>query len=283
MLATTSTTKERFSVTTATLPLIQQSDPPKISYLLTVGSDAKTVKGEKLGFLTGIQYLAPSTVSGIVNLCPKASEGCQIACLNTAGRAAFDTQIEIARINKTIWFVRYKPQYWQKLVANIKSLIRKADREGLIPVIRLNGTSDNLYERITIKGTEFDGLTIFEAFPEVQFYDYSKYTYSERPNLPDNYHLTYSFSEDTTPEILADNLDNGRNVAIVFNVCKLGNKGKCHTKCKCELPQSWNGYKVISGDDSDIRFLDDQGVIVGLHAKGDARTDDSGFVVKAVK
>ncbi len=116
-------------MTTATLPLIQQSEPPKISYLLTVGSDAKTVKGEKLGFLTGIQYLAPSTVSGIVNLCPKASEGCKIACLNTAGRASFDTHIEIARINKTIWFVRYKPQYWQKLVANIKSLIRKADRD----------------------------------------------------------------------------------------------------------------------------------------------------------
>ena len=269
-------------MTTATLPLIQQSDPPKISYLLTVGSDAKTVKGEKLVFLTGIQYLAPSTVSGIVNLCPKASEGCQIACLNTAGRAAFDTHIEIARINKTIWFVRYKPQYWAKLVANIKSLIRKAEKLGLTPVIRLNGTSDILWERARIKGTEFDGLTIFEAFPEIQFYDYTKYTYSERSeNLPNNYHLTYSFSEDTTPEILADNLDNGRNVAIVFNVCKLGNKGKCHTKCKCALPETWNGYKVISGDDSDIRFLDDQGVIVGLHAKGDARTDDSGFVVKA--
>ena len=91
-------------MTTATLPLIQQSAPPKISYLLTVGHDPKTVKGEKLGFLTGIQYLAPSTVSGIVNLCPKASEGCKIACLHTAGRASFDTQIEIARINKTIWF-----------------------------------------------------------------------------------------------------------------------------------------------------------------------------------
>jgi len=258
--------------------------PPKISYLLTVGSDAKTVKGEKLGFLTGIQYLAPSTVSGIVNLCPKASEGCKIACLNTAGRAAFDTHIEIARINKTIWFVRYKPQYWAKLVANIKSLIRKAEKLGLTPVIRLNGTSDILWERAKIKGTEFDGLTIFEAFPKLTFYDYTKYTFSERSEkLPNNYHLTYSFSEDTTPEILADNLDNGRNVAIVFNVCKLGNKGKCHTKCKCALPESWNGYKVISGDDSDIRFLDDQGVIVGLHAKGDARTDDSGFAVKAVK
>ena len=253
---------------------------PKVSYLLTVGNDAKTVLGEELGFLTGIQYLAPSTVSGIVNLCLKASEGCKLACLNFSGRGKFTTTQQ-ARINKTILFVRFKPQFWAQLIKNIKSLIRKAKRLGFIPVIRLNGTSDNLWERIKIKGTEFDGLTIFQAFPEVQFYDYSKYTYSERANLPNNYHLTYSYSEDTTPEILADNLNNGRNVAVVVNVCKLGNKSKCHNKCKCPLPETWNGYQVISGDDSDIRFMDPEGVIIGLHAKGKARNDDSGFVQKA--
>ena len=253
---------------------------PKVSYLLTVGNDAKTVLGEELGFLTGILYLAPSTVSGIVNLCLKASEGCKIACLFTSGRGKF-TSTQQARINKTILFVRFKPQFWAQLIKNIKSLIRKAKRLGLIPVIRLNGTSDNLWERMTIKGTEFDGLTIFQAFPEVQFYDYSKYTYSERANLPNNYHLTYSYSEDTTPEILADNLNNGRNVAVVFNICKLGNKGKCHNKCKCPLPETWKGYKVISGNDSDVRFMDPIGVIVGLRANGKARDDDSGFVQKA--
>ena len=254
---------------------------PKVSYLLTVGNDAKTVLGEELGFLTGIQYLAPSTVSGIVNLCLKASAGCKLACLNFSGRGIFTTTQQ-ARINRTILFVRFKPQFWAQLIKNIKSLIRKAKKLGFIPVIRLNGTSDNLWERMTIKGTEFDGLTIFQAFPEVQFYDYTKYTFQERStNLPNNYHLTYSFSEDTTPEILADNLNNGRNVAVVFNICKLGNKGKCHNKCKCPLPETWNGYKVISGNDSDVRFMDPIGVIVGLRANGKARDDDSGFVQKA--
>ena len=267
-------------MTTTTLPLIQQSDPPNIGYLLTVSNDAKTILGQELGFLTGIQYLAPSTVSGIVNLCLKASAGCKLACLNFSGRGIFTTTQQ-ARINRTILFVRFKPLFWAQLIKNIKSLIRKAKKLGLIPVIRLNGTSDNLWERMTIKGTEFDGLTIFEAFPELTFYDYTKYTFQERPNLPDNYHLTYSFSEDTTPEMLADNLDNGRNVAVVFNVCKLGNKGKCHNKCKCPLPETWNGYKVISGNDSDVRFLDPTGVIVGLRANGKARDDDSGFVQKA--
>jgi len=269
-------------MTTLSVPVtaIAPSAPPKVSSLFSVSSDAKTVKGQKYGYLTAVQYLAPSDVSGIVNLCSWASKGCKLACLNTAGRASFDTNIEKARINRTIWFVRFKPQYWARLVKEIQSVIRKANRLGLIPVIRLNGTSDQLWEFMTIKGTEFDGLTIFEAFPFVQFYDYTKAPISKRQNLPENYHLTYSYSEDTTPQMIADNIENGRNVAVVFNVCKYDNRKSCHNKCKCSLPTTWNGYKVISGDDSDLRFNDDIGVIIALKAKGKARWDDSGFVVK---
>ena len=70
-----------------TLPLIDnQISPPSISYLLTIGNDPKTIKGEKLGYKTGILYLSPADQSGIVNLCQRASAGCAIACLNTAGR-----------------------------------------------------------------------------------------------------------------------------------------------------------------------------------------------------
>ena len=271
-------------MTTLSVPVtaIVPGDPPKVSSLFSVSSDAKTIKGQKYGYLTAVQYLAPAKVSGIVNLCTWASKGCELACLNTAGRAAIDKKktIEKARINRTIWFVRFKPQYWARLVKEIQSVIRKANRLGLIPVIRLNGTSDQLWELMTIKGTEFDGLTIFEAFKEVQFYDYTKAPISKRQNLPENYHLTYSYSEDTTPEMISDNIDNGRNVAVVFNVCKFNNKGKHHIKCTCDLPEFWNGYRVISGDDSDLRFNDDTGVIVGLKAKGKAKTDNSGFVVK---
>ena len=267
-------------MTVQTLSLVNNENlaPPSISYLLTIGNDPKTIKGEKLGYKTGILYLSPANQSGIVNLCQRASAGCAIACLNTAGRGKM-SGVQKARLNKTIWFVRFKPQFWSRLIKEIKALINRCKKLGFIPVIRLNGTSDNLWERMHIKGTEFDGLTIFEAFPDVQFYDYTKYTYSERENIPNNYHLTYSYSEDTTPEILHENLANGRNVAVVFNVCKFDNKGKHHIKCTCPLPSKWHGYNVISGDDSDIRFDDPQGVIIGLHAKGDARTATSGFAV----
>ena len=268
-------------MTTAILPVIiaPTVNPPKVSSLLTIASDAKTIKGQKKGYLTAIQYLAPSDVSGIVNLCAYASEGCKLACLNSAGRASFDTNIEKARINRTIWFVRFKPQYWTRLVKELQSFIRKANRMNLTPVFRPNGTSDQPFERMKIVGTEFNGLTIFEAFPELQIYDYTKFPHDKRRQIPNNYHLTYSYSEDTTTLMLANNLLNGRNVAVVFNVCEFNNKGKHHNKCTCAFPAYWNGYKVISGDESDLRFLDESGVIVALHAKGDARTDESGFVV----
>ena len=61
-------------------------------------------------------------------------------------------------------------------------------------------------------------------------------------------------------------MQQGYNVAIVFN----------------ELPATYNGYKVIDGTDTDLRFLDEKGVIVGLVAKGKAKKDLSGFTVDVV-
>ena len=250
-----------------------------VTYLLTVGSDAKTIRGEIYGYRTGIMYLLPAKGSEIINVCKHASPECIRVCLNTAGRGQFNST-QLARLNRTILFTSYKHEFWYMLVKNIEALKRDAVRRGLIPVIRLNGLSDIPWEKVKIKGTQHDGLTIFQAYPELIFYDYSKYPYHERETLPQNYHLTYSYSEKTTPEIFRDNLDNGRNVAVVFNVCEYDNKGKHFIKCTCPLPNQWRGYDVISGDDSDIRFNDPQGVIVGLHAKGEARFVDSGFVIK---
>ena len=54
-------------------------------YLLSVEADAKTVKGRKKGYLTGIMYLAPFKLSGY-QVCPMAEiAGCVGDCLNTAG------------------------------------------------------------------------------------------------------------------------------------------------------------------------------------------------------
>jgi len=245
--------------------------------LISYNVDAKTRKGTKLGYLTGIQYLAPSTESGIVNLCPDSTPGCEESCLFTAGRAALDDRINQARIKRTITFVLNKTGYWTQLIRDVEALIRAAERKQLIPCIRLNGTSDQPWERMLIKGTgtAYDGMTILEAFPNVQFYDYTKTL--ERISFTasiENYYLLGSYSEKMSDDMVKLQLAMGHNVAVVFRVCQ--HRGTCG----CVLPESWKGHKVINGDASDVRFEDEQGVIVGLKAKGDARNDTKGFVVR---
>ena len=222
--------------------------------LLTVGN-TKTVKGEAMGYMTFIMHLAPSTLSGY-NTCPMASKGCAAACLNTAGRGRF-TATQEARIRKTRWFFEDRPTFMAQLVKDIQAAIRKAERETMIPVFRLNGTSDIRWENVPVGGRR----NIMEMFPSQTFYDYTKL--QNRVNLPSNYHLTFSRSEENYTAV-DTMMAQGYNTAIVFD----------------SLPAVYNGYKVIDGTETDLRFLDPRNVIVGLLAKGKAKKDLSGFTVQ---
>lgn len=221
--------------------------------LLTLGN-TKTTKGEAQGYLTFIMHLAPSTLSGY-NTCPMASAGCASACLNTAGRGRF-TATQEARIRKTRWFFENREMFMVQLVKDIAAAIRKADREGMVPVFRLNGTSDIRWETVAVAGFG----NIMEMFPTVQFYDYTKI--ANRRNLPPNYHLTFSRSESNETQVL-DVVRTTTNVAVVFDT----------------LPAEYMGRQVIDGTETDLRFLDPQGVVVGLVAKGKAKKDTSGFTI----
>jgi hypothetical protein len=224
--------------------------------LLTI-ENAKTVKGESLGYLTGILYLAPADESGVINTCPMASAGCKADCLFTAGRAEIFPHIIEARIRRTRELVADRAAFLDTLRADIAALVRKAARENLTPAVRLNGTSD-LYWLVKILAPEFSS---------VQFYDYTKLP---RPYAREfaNYHLTFSLSENNWREA-EDALQHGTNVAVVFD-----------TKKGRELPASWRGYQVIDGDTHDLRFLNGhQSAIIGLRAKGRAKKDNAtGFV-----
>lgn len=229
--------------------------------LLTIGN-TKTMKGEALGYMTFIMHLAPSTLSGY-NTCPMASKGCAAACLNTAGRGRF-TATQEARIRKTKWFFENRETFMAQLVKDIQAAMRKADREGMVPVFRLNGTSDIRWETVTL---EHEGVTydnIMSLFSSQVFYDYTKL--QNRKNIPSNYHLTFSRSEENFA-MVDTMMARGYNVAIVFT----------------ELPAVYNGYTVVDGTDTDLRFLDEQGVIVGLLAKGKAKKDTSGFTVETIQ
>jgi hypothetical protein len=226
--------------------------------LLSIDTNAKTIKGQKQGFMTGILYLAPSDQSGVMNTCPFATKGCREACLYTAGRGAFP-KIKQARINKTLWLARDKDGFIAQIVKDIHALIRKAKRENMTPCVRLNGTSDLPVET----------WGIMEQFPDVQFYDYTKNPKRMIANLagemPKNYSLTFSRAETPANQKHAQIvLDRGGNVAAVF---------------ANDLPKIHGKTRVINGDESDLRFTDPKGVIVGLKAKGKARKDTSGFVI----
>ena len=244
--------------------------------IVSYNVDPKTRKGVKEGYLTGIHYGAPHTEAGVGNQCTDATDGCIKACLFTAGRAAFDPRIREARIFRTIMFVQRKPEFWAQTIKDVHALLRAAKRRHLIPCARMNGTTDVPWERVRIKGTgtDYDGLTLMEAFPQVRWYDYTK-TLTRLGNTPDNYYLLASYSENMNLATLWEITDAGHNVAVVFRVCD--HRGTC----KCPLPPSWSNVAVVNGDLSDVRFKDPAGVIVGLKAKGRAKDDVAGFVVDA--
>ena len=205
-------------------------------------------------YLVKILYLSPYREAGH-NTCPFASEGCIAVCLRYSGLMAMPNSMK-ARIRRTQWLYGNRQAFLAKLDCEIAAHTRKATKLGLKPAIRLNGTSDICWEHIRI-----NGQTIFDLHPTVMFYDYTKFPIAARRNLPANYYLCQSHSEDQ-PDVDVSQ----RNLAVVFH--------------GTALPATWQGAPVIDGTKHDLRFLDPQGVIVGLLALGKARRDTSGFVVR---
>lgn len=233
--------------------------------LLNVDKNAKTVKGNKYGVLTGILYLAPHTLSGY-QVCPKSSNGCREDCLFTAGMGIYQNVMR-ARINRTKRFFEEREAFMADLVEDIEALIRKAKKLGLTPAVRLNGTSDIAWEKFKVIRSGKVYLNVFEAFPELSYYDYTKILARRSALRYKNYHLTFSLSEENAEEAQAA-IESGFNLAVVLNIGP-----------KVAKPAKWSGFPVIDGDTNDIRFHDPKGGhVVALSAKGKARKDTSGFV-----
>lgn len=214
--------------------------------ILLSTKNSKTIKGAKLGYKTYIMYLAPyNQNSKGINVCSHASIGCAEACLFRSGFGGMYKGVEAGRVKKTEYFLSNRNEFMFQLRKEIETAIR-LNVDKAIPVFRLNGTSDLPFEKYKV----FEGKNIFELFPNVQFYDYTKNHLRMTKELPSNYHLTFSRSE--TNEVKALELLNaGFNVAMVFD----------------KLPETYKGFKVVNGDLDDLRFLDDKNVIVGLNYK----------------
>ena len=250
--------RSQFNTLTAKEVLTRLGRP---RYLLS--SSSKIRKGESVGILSKCLYLT----SGL--FCPAASDGCLASCLGHTSGFMKEQRATSARDRRSALFIEDREAFLELLRHEIHEHVYEAETLGMIPAIRLNGTSDIPWES--------EHGELFLQFSNVQFYDYTKIPlriesflearYNCYDVWPDNYHLTFSLSEHNSHHAEAV-LEAGGNVAVVFDG---------------ELPTSYLGYTVIDGDHYDARFLDPSPVVVGLSAKGSvAREDDrTGFVVRA--
>jgi hypothetical protein len=166
--------------------------------------------------------------------------------------------IQKARIRKARYFFEDRDGFMKDLYHDIVKAKKFAERKGLIPVFRLNGTSDLSWEKYEVGTT---GMNLFQLFPTTQFYDYTKVPKRKVDGIA-NYHLTFSQADGNEKDAnwaISKNM----NVTVVFD----------------KIPAEYKGKTVFNADDTDLRFLDPKGVVLGLKAKGRAKKDRSGFVV----
>ena len=237
--------------------------------LLSVGADAKTIKGNGDEYMTAILYMKSyktfiEELGKTVNPCAFAEQAsCHEGCLVSAGRGKMHN-VQSARERKLIQFYTNRTQFMSDLQDDIDKFTKRCLKNGQQPCVRLNGTTDIMWEK----------FGIIQDNPLVQFYDYTKIYTRVYKDLPSNYHLTLSYSEASMDYAKKINLacaDTGVSMAVVFDLRWLG-----------ELPDTYLGRQVIDGDKDDLRFLDPTNVVVGLKAKGDAKHDTSGFVIRKV-
>lgn len=235
-----------------------QNNYKAVKNLLSKGStNAKTIKNDLETF---ILYMAPSDLSGF-NVCPFASKGCIKGCLNTAGMGIF-SNVQLARINKTKFWGHDRSNFYIQLANELLKIHDKAIKKGTKIAIRLNGTSDIDHLDLLRRYSGIDFLENF--YDDLLFYDYTPNPNYIKKYQNSNYKLTFSRKEDNEQKCI-DILNDGGNVAVVF---------------ANELPEFWHGYKVINGDDTDLRYFDPENVVIGLYAKGKAKKDQTGFVVR---
>jgi len=225
-----------------------------LSYIGGIATSAKISHSREYShqYTYGV-YLAPAKLSGY-QVCSHSTPECRMGCLNTSGRAGIEefsglTKIHDCRVKKTRLFFEHQEYFMNWLIAEIRQAQAKAKRDNFFFSVRLNATSDIDWMNVIV-----NGKNIFDTFPEVLFYDYTKNA-GKFANKPLNYHLTLSYTGRNW-NLCEQALQQGYNVAMVFNV-----------KHESELPAMYKGYKVINGDLTDYRIDDAKGIIIGLKWK----------------
>ena len=246
--------RSRFNFQTPTEILEALGRPSQL-----LSSSAKAEKSAKVGVLNRVLFLT----SGVY--CSHATPGCLKACLgHTSGRMGQQKATD-SRDRRSALYWCDIDEFMTTLRRDLKRLVGQAEKRDMVPAVRLNGTSDLAWEKTHRE--------MFDEFPEVNFFDYTKIGKRMHEFLdgqtstgpwPSNYHLTLSVSERNEQDA-RQVLHAGGGVAVVFWP---------------KLPATWRGVDVINGEEHDARFRDPTPCVVGLSARGLAKKDLSGFVVK---
>ena len=233
---------------------------------ITIGLDAKTSKGEKLGVRTAVTYFAPHTLSGR-NVCAMAEiADCVGPCLFTAGRGAMSS-VMLSRTARTLVCQQLPEVFLAQLKRELINHCKACVRDGVVPAYRPNGTSDIRWELWD------EWRELMEYLVEtygLRVYDYTKLA---NRKVPDWYDLTFSYSGSIGYQPFVKRaIANGERLAVVFRTRDMVQK-------LLDSDGTFMGLPVVDGDDTDVRFFDPKGAIVALYAKGKAKNDKTGFVV----
>lgn len=237
----------------------------------------------KSGYDGAVKYglsLSPDLEYRGFHSCAKATQGCKGSCLahsagqNFSGGGGKDVSAllgpRLAQYKRSMAYLNDPGSTAVKLYDEVSKIASAAKKKGLLPVIRMNVTSD-------VHPAIFSSL--IKTFPHVMFDDYTKLNYDP---VAANHSVTYSSAGITQPKGVNGaptdiynsqsnwkqsraRLEKGHIVAMPFSD-------------KNVLPKSvfdeetGRSYRVVDGDSHDFRFLNQQppgspGVIVGLKNK----------------
>ena len=221
--------------------------------LLGFNSSSKMLKGLKKDYTTGILYLQPSNIVAKKTLCAFADvAGCKEPCLRTSGRLGM-SKAQKAMTRRTVQYLQNPDGFKDRLRTEI--LRHETDNY----CIRLNGTSDS------------DWSDLIESLPNIQFYDYSKVLQRVIRNTLPNYHLTFSasFNSAKTIKQFKNAVKSKLNIAISFNTKECADEFK--------IPEYIQVFgtkvKLADFDETDLRFLDQDGAIGKLTRKGSTKKE----------
>lgn len=244
--------------------------------LLSANSKLKKLPGRARKYRAIGCAMAPFRfASAAHNLCTWATDGCVEACNGLFAGMNVAPSTRFALIGRARLYLEFRELFKKKLYEEIRAFVKLCARRGRIPAIRLNVSSDIVWEKIFPE--------LFRDFPMAAWYDYSKGLPRHRRDLPANYSVVHSWSEKTTFKDIEDIFAAGRNVIMAFDSAYSPQSHRYGA-----LPESVvfrckeTGREIVSevydADRQDIRIpqLDGRRRVGGLHGKsGSARVESA--------